>query len=226
MVIVSIHQPNYIPWIGYFDKMSKSDVFVFLDSVEYSRGSVINRNKIRNATGWNWLTIPVNNKDTSKPICEVRFADTKWWKKHYTSLVGAYSKCEYFEEYFPYFSQLYNEQQYSTIADLNIDIIQYLAESFSIDVKFIRSSEMNIDSSLQKNELLIDILQKLNADVYISGTGSKDYMDEAMFQENGISVIYNSFKPFIYRQRWGGFEPYMSSVDLLFNEGSWNFRKD
>ena len=78
MVRVSIHQPNYIPWIGYFDKMSKSDVFVFLDSVEYSSGSVINRNKIRNATGWNWLTVPINKKDTFKPICDVGFADTKW----------------------------------------------------------------------------------------------------------------------------------------------------
>ena len=126
MVIVSIHQPNYIPWIGYFDKMSKSDVFVFLDSVEYSRGSVINRNKIRNATGWNWLTIPVNNKDTSKPICEVRFADTKWWKKHYTSLVGAYSKCEYFEEYFPYFSQLYKLDGYFLEYGhhLNVNVLQ------------------------------------------------------------------------------------------------------
>ena len=219
MTIVAIHQPNYIPWIGYFDKMAHADVFVFLDTVEYSHGSVINRNKIRNASGWNWLTIPVNKNDTNKSICEVGFADDRWWTKHWTALQGSYSKADYFSEYSPYFSNLYAEKRYYNIADLNIDIIKYLVDAFNIHVKFVRSSEMEIDHALHKNDLLIDILQKLDADTYVAGTGCKDYMSDDLFAMNGIDVIYNKFEPFVYKQRWFGFEPYMSAVDLLFNEG-------
>lgn len=219
MTTAAIHQPNYLPWIGYFDKMARVDVFVILDTVEYSHGSVINRNKIRNSSGWNWLTVPVNKSDASKPICEVGFADNKWRKKHFTALQGAYSKAEYFREYSPFFSELYGGEMYDNIADLNTAIIKYLADSFDIQVEFVRTSEMNIDPSLRKNELLIEILNQIDADTYIAGTGCKDYMDDELFAKNGISVKYNSFEPFVYKQRWDGFEPYMSAVDLLFNEG-------
>lgn len=219
MTTVAIHQPNYIPWIGYFDKIAHTDIFVFLDSVEYSHGGVTNRNKIRNSSGWNWLTVPVNKKDTNKSICEVGFADDKWWKKHLTALQGSYSKADHFSEYASYFYELYSEKKYDNIADLNIDIIKYLSSSFGISTKYVRSSEMNIDPTLHKNSLLIEILQKLNADTYIAGKGCVDYMDDDKFIKNGIEVVYNNFKPFVYKQRWDGFEPYMSAVDLLFNEG-------
>ena len=219
MVKVAIHQPNYIPWIGYFDKMAKCDVFVFLDSVEYSRNSVINRNKILNTNGWNWLTIPVKKDDTNKNICDVEFANDKWWIKHWTSLVHAYSKSDCFSEYSDFFHQIYDEKKYDKIADLNIAIIRYIAASFEIYPRFIRSSDMELRHDLHKNELLLDILQKLDATQYIAGTGCKDYMEDTLFVENGINIVYNEVKPFVYKQRWEGFEPYMSAVDLLFNEG-------
>lgn len=216
---VAIHQPNYIPWIGYFDKMAKSDIFVFLDTVEYTHGGVINRNKIRIKDGWAWLTVPVKKEDSSKAIMDVRFSDDYWWKKHWIALGGSYSKSEYFSEYSGYFEKLYESKKYTQISELNIDIIQYLARAFDINVKFIKASDLVINPELHKNELLLDILQKLGATEYIAGTGCKSYMEDNIFTDNSISVTYNEFKPFEYKQRWVGFEPYLSAVDLLFNEG-------
>lgn len=219
MTKVAIHQPNYIPWIGYFDKMAKSDIFVFLDTVEYTHGGVINRNKIRIKDGWSWLTVPVKKEDTSKPIMSVRFSDDYWWKKHWIALGSSYSKSEYFSEYSGYFEKLYESKKHTQLSELNIDIIKYLAKSFDITVKYIKASELQLNPEHHKNELLLDILQQLDATEYIAGTGCKSYMEDKIFTDNSISVTYNEFKPFEYKQRWAGFEPYLSAVDLLFNEG-------
>jgi hypothetical protein len=218
---VAIHQPNYLPWAGFFCKMNLVDTFISFDSVEFPNNSIVHRNKIRTKDGWDWLTIPVERKNIGLPIKDVLLpADNTWWKKHWVALIANYSKAEYFSEYKPFFEDLYRQRKQKNLQELNESIILYLAESFKISVKFVRASELDLDFSLRKTDFILDILKKVKCTRYFSGAGgAKSFLEEDKIKKNNIELWYTRMQPVEYRQRWPGFEPYMSSLDLLFNMG-------
>ena len=217
---VAIHQPNYLPWIGFFQKIAAADIFVILDVAKFTKNGIIHRNKIRTKEGWIWLTIPIENKYKGVAIKDVYLPeDRKWWGKHWRLIMGNYGRAKYFAEYKEFFEKIYSEKKHIKLQELNEAIIFYLFECFDIHPKIIRSSELNLDSSLAKTNLNLEIVKKVGGDIYISGMGGKKYLEEEKFEKEGIEIKYFEFRPFEYPQRWEGFEPYMSAIDLLFNVG-------
>lgn len=215
---VAIHQPNYLPWIGYFHKMINCDLFVFLDDALYNKGSVINRNKVRTPHGWQYLTVPVKSRNIlRKKICEVEiYNGTDWGKKHFKTLYYCYRRAQYFSRYKPFFERLY-DRKWNKLAQLNEEIIYYLAEQFGVETRFVKASDFNVEGF--GVERIINICKDLGADVYYSGIGAKAYQDEGIFAEEGIKLVYQDFKHPVYKQLFGEFIPKMSVVDLLFNCG-------
>ena len=168
MTVVAIHQPCYIPWLPFFEKIKKSDVFVFLDDVQYQKNGWQNRNKIRTNDGSIWLTIPVNAHFKSKSN-EIKIDYTQnWVDKHKKSFLINYSKAKYFNENWKDLEKIY-DMNFETLTELNLEIISFIQKKFNIETKIMLSSELDISSS--SSERILDICKKLDADVYYSGQG-------------------------------------------------------
>lgn len=214
---VAIHQPNYLPWQGFFEKMAMADVFVLLDTVQFSKDSYTQRTKIRTKEGWMWLTIPVEKEYHFKPIREVKLPkDGKWMKKHKASIVANYSNTGHYDDWLV---DGYYGQEHETLQAFNEAGILYLKKKLGIRARILRASEMDLTNGLKSSDMLIDIVRKAGGDTYISGSGGDKYQDTSSFRANGITLEYAKFEPVPYVQRWDGFEPYMSVIDRLFNVG-------
>jgi len=221
-MILSAHQPQYLPWLGYFDKIDKSDCFVFLDTVQYKKREFQNRNKIRTKKDFIWLTVPVKTKGASfQKLSDVQIDnEVNWQKEHINSLQTWYSSAPHFNDYFPFFKSVY-ARKWEKLIDLNIHIIEFILETLGIRTKIYLESE--IKTQLTSTLRLVEICNKLDADIYLSGIGGKNYLDELKFSENSIDLQYQSFTHPIYPQRFTSgeneFSSYMSIVDLMFNAG-------
>ncbi|MBI5873346.1 MAG: WbqC family protein [Candidatus Omnitrophica bacterium] len=219
-MIYSVHQPQYLPWLGFFDKIDKSDAFVFLDDVQYKHREYQNRNKVRTKDGWIWLTVPVKFYRGDK-IRDVRIDNSRDWRtQHLKSLKSWYSHAEHFDKYFSFFESLY-KKEWDRLCGLNVAIIEFLLESLAIKKPVYFESELNAGG--EKTQRIINIGKKLKADVYLSGAGGRDYLEENKFSESNIGLRYQDFVHPVYRQQFlkekEDFIPYMSVVDLMFNEG-------
>jgi len=216
-MIVSIHQPQYLPWLGYFSKIDRSDIFIFLDNVQFKKNEWQNRNRIRTAEGWQWITVPVLHKFLQK-ISEVEINNTvQWGKKHLNALITNYSKAPFFKEYIDFFEQTY-AQDWKFLADINIHIVQHLAKALGIsDKKLVHASKYK--SREGPPERLVDLCKQVGGDIYLSGKDGAKYMDLDVFEKEGLKVIFQDYIHPQYPQLFGSFEPYMSILDLLFNCG-------
>ncbi len=216
-MIISIHQPQYLPWLGYFDKIERSDVFVFLDNVQFKKNEWQNRNKIKTSEGWQWLSVPVIHSFTQK-ISEVEINNTvQWGRKHLMALVTHYSKAPFYKDYIDFFEQAY-AREWTYLVDINVHMIEYLVEALGVaDKKFVLASDL--ESREGSSERLIDICKQLGGDVYLSGKDGAKYMDLKFFKEEGIQVVFQDYKHPRYDQLYGDFEPFLSVIDLLFNCG-------
>ena len=213
---IAIHQPNYLPWLGYFYKIYQSDVFVFLDDAQFSNKGMHNYTYIKTNNGSCRLKFPVQQRFGDK-INEVRPKDELGWKdKHMAILKSNYSKAKYFTEVFNDYRQLIS-QDFNSISELNGSSIKFYAKKLGIKTKFINSSELNIN--LSKEEKIIAICNVLGASVYYSGKGAEAYQNEGNFCSNGIELIYSVFKPFNYQQLWGEFQANVSALDFFMNCG-------
>jgi len=221
-MIISVHQPQYLPWLGYFDKIYESDCFVFLDTVQYKVREFQNRNKIRTKDGWIWLTVPVQTKGSPyQKISDVLIDNSlNWAAKHRKSIEVWYGGADFFKDYFPFFQDLY-EKKWEKLIDLNMYIIKYLVKCLKIDTPVYLESE--IGTAKKSTERIIEICSKLKADTYLSGSGGRDYIEENLFEQAGIKLKFQDFKHPEYTQQFQregyGFEAYMSVIDLLFNCG-------
>jgi hypothetical protein len=218
-MIVTIHQPNHLPYLGFFDKMASSDVFVLYDNAQYASydEAFQNRNKIRTAQGWIWLTVPVSAKFGTL-IKDVKIADNHWHKKHWKSIEMSYSKAPYFNQYKDIFKEIY-EKDWTNLADLNIALITALRDAFGIRTKLVRCSEIIPELDAKATEALVKICKSLNATKYISGKDGETYLKLEEFSKENIEVEFQHYKHPTYRQVYYGFQPYMCALDLLFNEG-------
>ncbi len=217
-MIISVHQPQYLPWLGYFHKMYHSDAFVFLDNVQYKKREYQNRNLIRTKNNGIWLTVPVlKSREPYPKISEVRIDNFQDWpQRHWKAISLNYARAPFFKKYSAWFEDAY-KMEWEMLADLNMQIIKYIAQSLRIDRPLYLESQFNITS---KNTLrIIDICKALKADTYLSGAGGRDYLDEKQLDLNGIKLVYQDFIHPEYKQRYEPFEPFMSAVDLLFNHG-------
>ena len=188
-------QPTYIPWIGYFNLISSSDFFVFLDDVQFSKQSWQNRNKILIKKKMHWLTVPVIKKSLKDRINQIKIDDTqKWRKKHISSIKQNYFNHKYYNE-LKIILELINDKELKYLSDLNISIIKAISEAFNIkSSKFLVSSELNKNGS--RSEKLLKIIKELNCDVYLSPAGSRNYIEsDLILNKSGIRTIYQNFIP-------------------------------
>lgn len=219
-MIVSIHQPNYLPYLGFFDKMKRCDVFVIYDDAQFNKHDFQHRNKIRMHNGWKWLTVPVAKEEIQikeiKIINDTQKNKPHWSDVHFREIRANYAKTDYFSIYENEIKKIY-ERKYEKLIDLNINLIKFLMNAFNIDVKIVYSSNFGIKTrSSQKN---LDIVHVLGGDVYLSGPAGRDYLDVSLFEDSGIDVEFQDFKHPVYKQRYDGFIPNVSAIDALFNVG-------
>ena len=221
-MIVSIHQPNYIPWLGFFDKIKQSDVFVIFDDVQFPRGKKHfgHRNKIKTLSGDKWLTVPISNKSNLVSFNDTIINyDTEWNKEHIRLIELFYSKTPYFDKYFPNLLDIISIE-HKSLTELSVSLIKYFLKELNIKTQLKYSSEIS-DSDLYGSDKIFNILEKLNTTQYItgSGSGSMRYIDESGFNERDIKLKWQHYEHPHYNQLNGAFIPYMSIIDLLFNEG-------
>jgi len=219
--IMAMHQANYIPWIGYFHKITHCDIFVYLEVVQYPRGKNFSaRNKIKTPNGEIFLTVPVSfpkGRERKVLYTDIQFADQQWKEKHKKTIYLNYKKAPFFAEIFELYDHAIDRSQ--TLLDLNINLIEAIANYLKINTRRIKLSEI-LSEFGQKTDLIIDICKAVNADTYLSGTGGgKEYNDEAKLNANGIKLLYDDFHHPVYKQLWGDFIPNLSILDLLFNHG-------
>lgn len=217
-MIVSINQPAYLPWLGYFERIAASDLHLVLDTVQFERNSFTNRNKVRTATGWTWLTVPVNLKGhlSGLAIADVEIADDHWRRKHWSTIQQSYRRAPHFAEHSGFFEQLY-ARPWHRLVDLLDAITRYLLRAFAITTEIREARSLGVEG--RKSDLVLNLCRRAGATRYLSGTLGRDYLDEAGFRAAGIAVDYQDYAHPRYAQAYPGFEPYMSAIDLLFNAG-------
>ena len=221
-MIVSIHQPNYMPWLGFFDKVKRSDIFVVFDDVQFPRGKSHfgHRNKIKTNTGTKWLTVPIKNKSDMVSFNDTIINyDTDWQKDHCSLIVNNYQKAPYFNDYYQDIENIIRSE-YKSLTQLSTDLIRYFMKELNIDTKIIYSSSIS-GLGLKGSDKIFSILENTRAKSYItgSGPGSKRYIDGEEFKKRNINLIWQDYECKEYNQLFGDFIPYLSVVDLLFNHG-------
>jgi len=218
-MIVSINQPAYLPWLGYFHRVAAADVHIVLDHVQFEKNSFTNRNKIRTHDGWSWLTVPVKTagKFGHLPINEIEIAnEKKWAMKHWEALRLSYAKAPFFSQHSRFFESVY-QRPWRKLIDLADEMTRYLLREFGIKTKLYFSSEMKATG--RKDELVLNLCREMGATVYLSGPLGRNYLREQLFEDAGMTVRYDDYQHPVYSQAHPGFEPYMAAVDLLLNAG-------
>lgn len=214
---VAIHQPQYLAWLGYFDKMDQADTFVVLDDAQFKKNEWQNRNRIKTASGWQWLTVPVLQR-FPQHISDVRINPAApWARKHLGALSANYAGTPAFEDHRPFFEALYR-REWALLVDLSLAVLGYLADALGIRTERVLASTLGLPKR-EGTDRLVAICRAVGARTYLSGPGGRDYLDLRRFEDAGIGVDFQEFRTPVYPQRFGAFEPDLSVVDLLFNCG-------
>jgi hypothetical protein len=223
--IVAIHQPTFFPWIGYFDRMLHSDLFVVLDHVQFERRNYQNRTPIRLEDEARWLTVPVVQLSQKEKIIEKRvdnpadFGGTRWWGPNsFNTLKYAYRKAPFFDDYAPRLREIFHAR-WDMLLDLNMATLEFMREKLEIATPMLRSSTLAAEG--QRSGLLLNICQKVGASEFLGGMGgSRDYLDHDAFAAANMGVQWQQFQHPVYPQ--AGAAPFikgLSALDLLFNCG-------
>ena len=217
-MILTAHQPAYLPWLGYFQKMMLSDEYVVLDTVQFEKNSFINRNKIKTSNGATWMTVPVLTKNyRTKTIADMEINnDINWRKKHWLTLLNNYKKAPFFERYGDFFKDMYMQEWY-TLVDLINYSNKFFINELGIETKLINLGDLDIRS--KKQDLIIDLCKERKSTNFLFGAQGRGYVDPEKFELERIDIFFQDYRHPTYRQQWGDFIPYLSVVDLLLNEG-------
>lgn len=216
-----ISQPNYLPWLGYFEQIARSDLFVFLDTVQFARREWQNRNRLKNFDNKPfWLTVPVMKHTQKTPINKICISyHTKNWQANHLNSIKTYlGHSKYFSIIYPYIEAIINKN-HSLVVDLNIELIKQICDILCLNTNFIRASSLQTKG--KKTNLLIDICKKVGADHYYSSLGAKAYLknDENLFYESGIELEYQLWEHPQYNQQGNSFVSHLSVLDALMNVG-------
>ncbi len=220
---IVVLQPSYLPWLGYFDQLYKSDAFVLYDDVQYDKHGWRNRNRIKTDTGALWLTVPVLTHGQGLPTNREARIDARqpWARKHLQALRVNYAKAPAFDEVFDGLESVLH-RPWIYLLDLNRAVLAILCSLLGLERPILLSSEMDVPG--QKTGRLVAICRALGADRYLTGDAASDYLDQTQFTANGIDVEYHHYRHPVYSQLNGDFMPYLSVVDLLMNHGRESLR--
>lgn len=223
---VVIHQPDFLPYLGFFHRLIHADTFVILDNAQYVNGtsqSWMNRDKLKTSQGEKWLTVSVKKAARETPINQIELSDNSEWKKSNLNLIKHnYRLSPYFAEIYPHLEKLYAYEG-NLLYEFNLHSIRMLMKLFDIEIAEVLASTLNTVG--KKNELLVDVLKKVGATQYLSGVGAKAYFEPEVYDKAGIGIVWQDFVHPVYPQLYGPFIPYLSSIDVLFNCGIEESRK-
>ena len=218
-MILTAHQPVYLPWLGLFHKIALADVFCYFEDVQYQAKDWNNRNRIKFSNDKaDWLTVPVLRKDYFKRS----FLDVKinnqfpWRRKHWRSIESNYSKAPYFDPYCDELKAIY-DREWNYLVDLNYEMLLLFLGWLQIKTKIVRMRDYEFKGV--KNDLVLDMCKQLGASIYIFGAQGRNYADIDSFHQNQIVPYFQDYRYPAYKQFRGEFTPFLSIVDLLFNEG-------
>lgn len=223
-MIVAAHQPSYLPWLGYLDKMAKADVFVVMDDLQYEAQNFQNRQRIKVNNGTTWLTVPLERGSQGDRICDKRIADggsprEHWQRRTWLTLRTHYGKAPHWERYAGELEEVYT-RRWTRLVDLDLHLLDLARRWLGITGPVLQSSSLALEG--QRTERIIDLCRKVGARVYLSGRGgSTDYLDVEALRRAGIAVMWQCFAHPTYPQRYPqlGFVPNLGFLDLLFNQG-------
>ncbi len=217
-MIVGIHQPQYLPWAGYMDKLDQVDAFILLDTVQFQKGEWQNRNRFKTSEGWQWVSVPVLHQH-GQSIREVRIDpnQSNWPRKHRNALETNYSGTPYFDRMAESLFGLW-EQEWEELSPLNCATVKLFCDLLGIDTPIHLASELE-EAPDDPDERLIALCSQLGATTYLSGAAGPEYMDMEKWESAGIEVLVQAFVHPEYEQPFGEFLPGMSAVDLLCNCG-------
>lgn len=217
-MFLTIHQPEFMPWAAYFEKMLRTDHFVILDSTKYQKSYFLNRCRIKQQGEAKWLTVPVNKGSSAEIIAEKRLADQDvWGKKIFHALYYNYGRAPYWSAHEDFFEHVFQQAQWTRLIDLNLKMLEYFSSALEIPFNYTRSIDMDLCET--GSDLVLEICKKMGADQYLSGAHGKEYLDEAPFQTNGVEIIYQHYEERPYEQFNGAYCGPLSIVDLLLNKG-------
>lgn len=213
-MIVTIHQPDFIPWLGFFDRWHKSDLYIALDDVQFLRRGWHHRDRIKTVSGPAWLTVPVCKKGRyNQLIRDVTIDDSKRWRDiHLKTIEFNYKKAPNFDRCFNEVSKIYNKR-HRYLIDLNIDLLRFVAAELDINTPIVFASSFKVKA--KGSERLVALTKSAHGTTYLTGMGSKDYLDESLFSKESIEVIWHEYEQPIYNQLSGTFIPKLSAIDYL-----------
>jgi hypothetical protein len=219
---VAIMQPAYLPWLGYFHRISLADLLIVLDNVRIdlnSRTGFAHRNRIRTAAGSCWLTVPLRTKGRHKALridtIEVA-ADQNWSHKHWHSLRHSYGRAAWFDDFAPRLKSFY-DSPVARLLDLQLPMLAWHLDALGLSVPWVRASTLPADGA--KDELILSLCREVGATTYISGPFGRDYLRREIFDEAGIEIVYHDYAHPAYRQAFPGFQSHLATIDLLMNHG-------
>lgn len=218
MNTLAANPPHYLPGIDFFYKMSRVQQFVIADDLSYRDKGRVNRARIKNASGMQWLTVPVRHRGAgSQWIRDVRIDGARrWGQKHRKTLEVNYRYSPYFEFYIDAFAEIY-EREWRYLLDLDLALIGLIRKALGITVPLQRSSALDLAEGA--TEKIIDLAGKIGAGRYLAAPEDAAFLDQSRFQKAGVALAFSDYQPRPYRQQFGDFVPGLSVVDLLFNEG-------
>ncbi len=216
-MIIAAHQPHYLPWTGYFDKIDCADIFVLLDTVQFEKNGWQNRNRIKSPGGGQWITVPVLHRFGAS-IAETRIDSVQpWARKHRSALAANYAKSRFYAGYAGWLDTVYS-RRWESLNELNCEMLGFFLQELGIGTTVLRASELG-ELPEEPNERLAAMVSRLGGDTYLAGSGCAGYFRPEPFARAGARVIFQDYRPVEYPQRFGAFEPGLSIVDLLCNCG-------
>jgi hypothetical protein len=217
-VIVAIHQPDFLPWLGFFDRWQRSDLHIILDDAQFLRRGWHHRDRIKVAGGTSWLTVPVVNKGRyGQLLCETQIDNSRPWRRKHLGLIReSYRRSPNFKSIYPGLEAIYCEE-HATLVGFNLHLLAWAGACLGIQTPIVLASHLQVAS--RKTQRLVDLCAKVGSDTYLSGIGAKAYLDEALFAGSGIRVLWQEFQHPRYPQLHGPFEPNLSALDYLMADG-------
>jgi WbqC-like protein family len=218
-VIVSAHQPNFAPWLGFFDKAWHSDVLVLLDTVQFIKRGYQNRARIKAAGGPQWLTVPVITKGRyDQPTRDVEIDETARWRAvHLRTMQSALARAPHRDALFELVEPIYARDDVHRLVDLNVALIRAVAQRLGLPARLVLASELQVDGS--STRLMLNVTRAVGGQVYLSGPTGRKYLEPELFAEAGVSLRYHEFETPRYPQQHGEFVPGLSCFDYLANVG-------
>jgi hypothetical protein len=223
-MIVAVHQPHFLPWLGYLNRMVRADLFILLDHVQFERRNYQNRTHIKLDGRTHWLTVPVQQHSQQERIIDKRIDNPppteshRWGANVFSTLRHAYRDAAFLDHYAPELRRIL-ESRWERLVDLDQAMLDFLRDALCISTPLVRSSELNVAGT--RSELILNLCRAVGADAYLAGLGgSRHYLDRDAFARAGVEIVWQDFRHPHYAQCGGGeFVAGLSAVDLLFNQG-------